>query len=136
MASGFSLRMQQATKSAFDPINAVPLANTSNIGTDFTKPERPVRIYSHWGSPLDSVGEDGDYVFEEMSESLIGPKKHGKWPEDFIRIEGPVVGKRGCFPRWRGSEKPIGTMRGLWIRCRDILRFLLARAAIDLRPPK
>jgi hypothetical protein len=86
--------MQQATQSAPDPTNPVPLVNLPSPELDCTKPERPVRFYSHWGSPLDTVGEDGDYILEELTGSLIGPKKNGKWPEDFVRIEGPVVGKR------------------------------------------
>jgi hypothetical protein len=118
--------MQQSTQSALDPMNSAPLVNSPSVDSDCTKPERTVRIYSYWGSPLDSVGEDGDYVFEEMSGSLIGPKRNGTWPEDLIRIEGPVVGKRGCFPRWRSPEKQNGTMRGFCARWfKNILRFLL-----------
>jgi len=91
-----------------DPYNPAPTIISAYVEHDYTKPERPVRVYSYWGSPSDYVGEDGDFVFEEITGSLIGPKANGKWPEDFIRIEGPVIGKRGCFPRWRSPDKQVG----------------------------
>jgi len=121
--------MQQATQSAPDPLNPVPLVGPPSVDFDCTKPERPVRIYSYWGSPLDSVGEDGDYVLEEISGSLIGPKTNGRWPEDFVPIEGPVVGKRGCFPRWKSPQKrnAIMWLCSKWFR--SALRFLLTGSA-------
>jgi hypothetical protein len=121
--------MQQATQSALDSISPIPVV-APNAQSDCTIPERPVRIYSYWGSPIASVGEDGDFVFEEISGTLIGPKMKGEWPEDLIRIEGPVVGKRGCFPRWRGSEKQNRTMTERWVKwLKNALLFLLAGAA-------
>jgi hypothetical protein len=107
----------------------------------WTKPERPVQIYSYWGSPADNVGEDGDFVFEEMSSSLIGPKENGKWPEDLRRIEGPVLGKHGCFPRWRSRKERTGKReRRILGRLRRLLRFFLIGDDLRLfhffnRPP-
>ena len=120
--------IMQATRTAPDNSNlrTITQPNLSDVQTDCTKPERPIRIYSYWGSPLDNVGEDGDYVFEEISGSLIGPKENGKWPETFIKIEGPVVSKRGFFPRWRNPAKPIARRRCfilIWLK--SILRVLL-----------
>jgi hypothetical protein len=90
----------------------------------WTKPERPVQIYSYWGSPADNVGEDGDFVFEEMSGSLIGPKENGKWPEDLIPIEGPVLGKHGCFPRWRSRKEQTCKQESSFVSwLRSLLRF-------------
>jgi hypothetical protein len=104
---------------------STPLLNSSDVEPDHTKPECPIHVYSYWGSPLDSVGEDGDFVLEEISGSLIGPKANGKWPEDLIRIEGPVVGKRGCFPRWRTPEKHLSTLEKLWAAFSNTLRRFL-----------
>ncbi len=127
--------MQHAAKSALDPLNPAPPVNPPGVDLDCTKPERPVRIYSYWGSPLDSVGEDGDYVLEEISGSLIGPKANGKWPEEFVRIEGPVVGKRGCFPRWTSPETQDRTTA--WTKWfKNILRFLLTRTIQNRSLPK
>jgi hypothetical protein len=103
-----------------------PSINSAAVGHDCTKPERPVRVYSCWGGPSDYVGEDGDFVLEEITGSLIGPKANGKWPEDFIRIEGPVIGKRGCFPRWRRPNGRVGESERLltgWFKI--VIRFLL-----------
>jgi hypothetical protein len=136
-AKEFNINMRQATKRALDLIQPVPLVNRSNVEVDCTKPERPIQIYSYWGSPLNNVGEDGDYVLEEISGSLIGPKKNGKWPEDFVRIEGPVVGRRGCFPRWRGAEKRNGRTGGHWARWfKILLRFVLSSARPRLTATK
>jgi hypothetical protein len=116
----------QATRKEYLSSSVVSSIDVSSGEIDCTKPERPVRIYSYWGSPLDNVGEDGDFVLEEISGSLIGPKENGKWPEDFVRIEGPVVGKRGCFPRWRSAERRKSTRKGLVIKSlKMIVWFLL-----------
>jgi len=97
----------------------------SYVEQDCTKPERPVGIYSYVGSPSDNVARDGDFLFEEITGSLIGPKANGKWPEDFKRIEDRVVGKHRCYPRWRSLNERVGAREGFlsgWFK--RVIRFL------------
>src|ERR1700722_5059686 len=81
------LLMQRASNER-DPSSTAPLIHRSYVEQGCSKPERPIRVYSYWGSPSENVGEDGDFVLEEITGSLIGPKANGKWPEDLMRIEG------------------------------------------------
>jgi hypothetical protein len=117
----------QTARNEDDPYNPAPAINSAHVEHDCTKPERSVRVYSYWGSPSDYVGEDGDFVFEEITGSLIGPKANGTWPQDFIRIEGPVIGKPGCFPRWRRSDDRLGANEWFltgWFK--TVTRFLMS----------
>jgi hypothetical protein len=116
----------QTARNRYDPKSPAPSINSAYFEHDCTKPERPVRVYSCWGSPSDYVGEDGDFVLEEITGSLIGPKANGEWPEDFIRIEGPVIGKVGCFRRWKSPDKQVhASERSLtgWVKI--VIRFVL-----------
>lgn len=121
----------QTARNEYDPKYPAPSLNSAYVEQDCTKPERQVRVYSYWGNPSENVGEDGDFVIEEITGSLIGPKANGRWPEDLIRIEGPVIGKRGCFPRWRTPDKRVGTSEWLltgWLKM--VFRFLLTGSRV------
>ena len=115
----------QTARNEYDPKDPAPAINGAYVEQDCTKPERPIRVYSHWGDPSDNVGEDGDFVLEEITGSLIGPKANGRWPEDLIRIEDPVIGKPGCFPRWGTPDKRVGTGGCLEAWFKIAIRFLL-----------
>ena len=127
-------RSMRPNKLVYKPVSSV---GAVDVDLECTRPERPIRVYSYWGSPADNVGEDGDYVLEEITGSLIGPKVDGKWPEDLVKIEGPVVSKFGYFPRWWRHEKPSAASgKGLWWTAwfKMILRFLLTGDARSYGP--
>jgi hypothetical protein len=115
----------QRTRNEYDPKDPAPSINSAYVEQGCTKPERPIQVYSYWGNPSENVGEDGDFVLEEITGYLIGPKANGRWPEDFKRIEGPVIGRRGCFPRWRSPHKQASTGGFLKARFKIVIRFLL-----------
>jgi hypothetical protein len=57
-------------------------------------PEPPVKVISYMGSATDTVGNDGDFYVDELTNILYGPKAGGVWPEDGVVVDGPVVCKR------------------------------------------
>jgi hypothetical protein len=106
-----------------------PLTTNRRPDLNWTTPQRPVRVYSKWGNPSATLGEDGDFALEEITGSLIGPKVDGCWRDELTKVEGPVLGKLGSFPRW--SRTPPKTDRPKRIHLQSyfhaLLRFLVIR---------
>jgi len=109
-----------------DPSNQAHSINSAYVKRSRTKRENPVRVYSYSGYPSGNVGEDGDFVLEDLSGLLIGPKANGKWPEEVVKVEGQVVGRHGWYPRWRNPVKPADASEGFLTRgFTFVIRFLL-----------
>ena len=116
--------MKQYTGYYF-PADAIRRANHPPP-PDITHPERPVQVYSYWGNPSPSIGHDGDFVLEEITGTLIGPKENGQWPDEMVRIEGAALGRCGHFPRWKRAAETIASREGRWTHRVHLLRSLVA----------
>ena len=61
---------------------------TQVLGIGFPSTERPVKIIPYFGSLPNSIGSDGDFYVDEMTNMLYGPKTDGVWPEDGVSAAG------------------------------------------------
>ena len=59
-----------------------------------TKPEAAVRVFFYVGTPGNTIGKDGDFYLEEETNVLYGPKAWGIWPEEGVKVSGPLMRKR------------------------------------------
>jgi len=104
--------------------------------------DHPVKVISYMGAPSNNVGNNGDFCVDEMCNILYGPKTGGFWPEDGVRITGPVVCKRtfiaieAARSTRRLSTSPPPSDRklvsGFMRKLRSFLRFLFALRSSEM----
>jgi hypothetical protein len=89
-----------------DRFNATPVDNVSIFfdqqplaPASATDPELPVRVWFYSGTASNCIGKDGDFYLEDETNVLYGPKVNGAWPEDGVKVTGPVMKKKHKDPQ-------------------------------------